>query len=374
MNRRILLSYIMIGLICVNSAMFGGAFADPGNDLANVNKQINQTQKKLREGKKAERVLQNEVKNLEASIARTQKQISNLEGDIYATQARITEAVNEINTIEAQMKDQNEKLSMRLRAMYKNGSLGFLDILLGSDGVGDFLTNMDRIQRIYSYDREVFETMKKEHDLIEQHKQYLNGVQASLKSQKASHASQVAVLGEDKKELAEKRKNLSEENRKLEQQIDALNAEANRISAEIRALQGNQAYAGGGMRWPVPGKSKISSPFGMRQHPVLGYQKMHTGIDIPAPVGTTIIAANAGNVIKAGWNNSYGNMLMIDHGGGIVTLYAHNSALLVGAGAQVSAGQAIARAGSTGVSTGPHLHFEVRVNGNYKNPLGWVSP
>lgn len=128
------------------------------------------------------------------------------------------------------------------------------------------------------------------------------------------------------------------------------------------------------MRWTVPGKSKISSPFGMRQHPVLGYQKMHTGIDIPAPVGTTIIAANAGNVIKAGWNNSYGNMLMIDHGGGIVTLYAHNSALLVGAGAQVSAGQAIARAGSTGVSTGPHLHFEVRVNGNYKNPLGWVSP
>ena len=167
MNRRRLISYMLICVMCCSLISVSSIFADKNSDLQNVNNKINQTQKKLREGKKAERILQNEVKSLEASIAKTQKQISSLEGDINATEARIAEAMNEIKQIEANMKDQNEKLNMRLRVMYKNGSLGFLDILLGSDGVGDFLNNMDRVQRIYSYDREVFETMKKEYDLFE---------------------------------------------------------------------------------------------------------------------------------------------------------------------------------------------------------------
>ena len=124
------------------------------------------------------------------------------------------------------------------------------------------------------------------------------------------------------------------------------------------------------MSWPVQGR--ITSPFGYRIHPILKTKELHTGIDIAATSGTTVVAANGGTVIKSGWNNSYGNLLMIDHGGGIVTLYAHNSSLLVRVGDVVSKGQAVSKVGSTGMSTGPHLHFEVRVNGQYKNPMDWL--
>jgi murein DD-endopeptidase MepM/ murein hydrolase activator NlpD len=128
------------------------------------------------------------------------------------------------------------------------------------------------------------------------------------------------------------------------------------------------------MCWPSESSTRISSPFGNRLHPILRIYKLHTGIDIAARSGTNILAANAGTVISAGWNNGYGYMVMVDHGGGIVTLYAHSSKLLVRKGNVVARGQAIAKVGSTGMSTGPHLHFEVRVNGIYKNPLDYVSP
>ncbi|HVI41383.1 MAG TPA: M23 family metallopeptidase, partial [Anaerovoracaceae bacterium] len=118
--------------------------------------------------------------------------------------------------------------------------------------------------------------------------------------------------------------------------------------------------------------TRVTSEFGMRYHPILKVNKMHTGIDIGAASGTKVLAANSGTVIKAGWNNSYGNVVMIDHGGGIVTLYAHNSKLLVSTGDVVAKGQNISLVGSTGNSTGPHIHFEVRVNGEYKNPRDWL--
>ena len=159
----------------------------------------------------------------------------------------------------------------------------------------------------------------------------------------------------------------------LEEQLDALNAEANALVAEILKLQGNDAYIGGEFMWPAPGISRTTSEYGYRIHPIFKKKKLHTGLDIGCPTNTTVVASNAGTVIKAGWNNSYGYMVMIDHGGGIVTLYAHNSSLLVKTGDVVAKGQAVAKSGSTGNSTGPHLHFEVRVNGQYVNPRDYVS-
>ena len=127
------------------------------------------------------------------------------------------------------------------------------------------------------------------------------------------------------------------------------------------------------MEWPVPGYHKVTSPYGNRYHPVLKKNKFHSGVDLRAPMGTPIVAANDGKVLSAGYNSGYGNRIYIDHGGGIVTVYAHNSKLLVKAGDKVKRGQTIAKAGSTGRSTGPHLHFEVRKNGKTTNPMNWIK-
>ena len=132
-------------------------------------------------------------------------------------------------------------------------------------------------------------------------------------------------------------------------------------------------YVGGEMAWPVPGYTLITSPYGMRTHPITGVYKLHTGTDISAPMGTDFIAANDGVVAKAEYNYAYGNMVMINHGGGVSTLYAHGSQILVEVGQSVTRGEPVLKVGSTGYSTGPHAHFEVRINGQYTDPMPYIT-
>ncbi len=338
--------------------------------LNDVNSQINQTQQKLNEGKAVENKLNREISSLENQINQTQSEIQALRGNIEATQARIQEALDQLAQVEADMAVQSSRLSDRLRAMYKNGGVGALDVLLGSDSISDFMTNMDMVQRIYEGDKEVLASMEKQYAMIDAQRQYLNSLQAQLEAERQEEAARQSALQQSQSEVSAKKSEVATNNKALQEQINALNAEANRLIKEIQALQSGGDYEGGVMTWPVQGR--ITSPFGYRTHPILKTKELHTGLDIAAKSGTPVAAANAGTVIKAGWNNSYGNLLMIDHGGGIVTLYAHNSSLLVKTGDVVAKGQTVSKVGSTGMSTGPHLHFEVRVNGQYKNPMDWL--
>ena len=169
---------------------------------------------------------------------------------------------------------------------------------------------------------------------------------------------------------------LTDKEKEAQQKIDEYNAKYEEINSEILALalQGlDTRYIGGELAWPVPGYTRISSKYGMRYHPILHVNKLHTGVDISAPMGANFVAANDGIVTKAGYNSAYGNMVIIDHGGGISTLYAHGSEILVQVGQTVKRNEAILKVGSTGYSTGPHAHFEVRINGVVTDPIEYIT-
>lgn len=169
---------------------------------------------------------------------------------------------------------------------------------------------------------------------------------------------------------------LSAEEAEYTNSIVEMQTEIKKVEAEILTaarMNIGYDYVGGEMAWPVPGYTLITSPYGMRTHPITGVYKLHTGTDISAPMGTDFIAANDGVVAKAEYNYAYGNMVMINHGGGVSTLYAHGSQILVEVGQSVTRGEPVLKVGSTGYSTGPHAHFEVRINGQYTDPMPYIT-
>ena len=373
--RKRIVSYALLFVLVVSFASLGLAYSsNEKKQLNDVQGKISDSKKALNLGKAEEKNLLNQIQTLEGKMFDIQVEIESIKDNINETQGKINVAIAELNDLEARLEEQDDRLNARLRAMYMGGSIGVLDVLLGSDSISDFMTNMDRIQLIYESDREVIESLEEQHRVVDAHRQHLLDLQASLVADRNREASKKEALKKSQDQIAVKKTEVAENNKLLEQYIDGLTAEANRLIAEIIALQSDKEYIGGIMKWPVPGASRITSEFGNRMHPILKIKKFHTGIDIAAPTGTSVVAANAGSVIKAGWNDSYGYMVMIDHGGGIVTLYAHNSSLLVKTGDIVVTGDKIAKSGSTGMSTGPHVHFEVRKNGSYVDPIGWVKP
>lgn len=371
-----------IGSWALLLVLLGGAcFAPPGyatgtdqSQLDDIQDQIDDMEQELSAGKKQASALQAEIRALEKKIYSAEVELNGLQRNINSTKSMISKAMAELATLEEEIAAQNEGLNARLRTMYKNGEVGILTVLMGSSDMSDFMTNLDMVQRIYDSDATLLEKLQGQYEQVIDQKMELQTLRDTLLAQQAEESAQQEALQSSKGQVQTKKSAIDKDNAALEKQIDALNAEANALTAKILGLQGTGSYIGGTMAWPSQASTRISSPFGYRIHPILRIKKMHTGIDIAASSGTNILAANSGTVITAGWNNSYGYMVMIDHGGGIVTLYAHSSKLLVSKGAVVGRGQAIAKVGSTGMSTGPHLHFEVRVNGVYKNPLDYVSP
>lgn len=365
-------AYLLTFVLLVSSISLGATYAGEQDELDKVNSKITQTQKQLKEGKKKEQQLNNQIKSLEKQINATEAEISDLKGDINSTVARIETVRQDLAQVEQEMNVQNESLKKRLRVMYKNGDSGLLEILLGSEDITDFMTNMDMVQKIFDNDVEILESIKAQHEKVEKQKKELERLQESLVAKRNAEAAKQSTLQANRGDVSHLKAQVALDNKQLAKQIDDLNAEADRWIAEIRKLQGSGIYAGGKFAWPSASSTRVTSEYGNRIHPILNVKKLHTGMDIGAASGTKVLAANSGTVIKAGWNNSYGNVVMVDHGDKIVTLYAHNSKLLVKTGDVVAKGQHIANVGSTGASTGPHIHFEVRVDGQYQNPRNWL--
>lgn len=358
-------------ICCLFWSMGVGYAASTSDKLNDVKNKKSQVQQKLNEGKKQVNALNEEIKSLENEINDAEQVVGTLQSKISKTQQNIAAKESDLAKTLAEMEEQDNAMNSRLRAMYKNGDVGMLEVLLGSGSVSDFLSNMDMAQKIMDNDADMLETMQTRFDAIAAQKKDLETMKNSLVAQQNEVQDKQQSLENSQDMVNSKKKAIMKDNKALEAQVDDFNREASALEAQIRALQNPDAvYSGGALGWPCSGK--ITSEFGNRIHPILKTKKLHTGLDIGVPTGTPIKAAADGTVIKAAWNNSYGNMVMIDHGSGIATLYAHNSKLLVSTGQTVTRGQQIAAAGSTGQSTGPHCHFEVRLNGAYQNPRNYL--
>ena len=345
--------------------------------LSQIRNNIKNKQQELNESRAKEKSLGDQVNSLEQQINSKQSDIDELEASISEAQAKLETLEEELAAAEEKVNTQNENLNARLRNMYKNGSVGFIDVLMDSGSFSEFLNNLSLVEKVYTSDQDVLEELQKAYDEIDAKKKEIETLQAELSESKATMEEQKSSLEADKASVEKKKSEIAADSAETQRELDKLEADAQALTSSIRnsgSSSSSSKYNGGIMAWPVPSCHTVSSGYGGRIHPTTGKYKFHGGLDIPGSYGSAIVAANSGKVIWAGnRGDSYGNYVIIDHGGGVSTLYGHSSKVLVSTGQRVSRGQRIANVGSTGRSTGPHCHFEVRINGSRVNPHPYVN-
>ncbi|MBB6215773.1 murein DD-endopeptidase MepM/ murein hydrolase activator NlpD [Anaerosolibacter carboniphilus] len=366
----------LVSMLLIFTFTLQGFASDTTGDqkkLNQITQQIKNFQKKMTENKKQEKNLTTQIKTLDQKIDQTEQEIGDISTQITMTKAQIDKTRAELNEAENKIAGKKNVLNARLRVMYKNGNVGYAEVLLASANIVDFFSKLDMVQKVIDHDTGLLKYMKEQREAIDAKKKKLEAYEGQMVSMKNKMEVKQDELELSRGQAAKAKEQVQKDNVALEKQIDDLNQYAQKIADEIRRKQSKGEYTGGQMAWPAPGYTRITSPFGYRIHPILKTKKLHTGIDIGIPLGKDVVAAGDGTVIHSDWLGGYGKVIMIDHGGGIVTLYAHNSSLVAKDGAKVKRGQVISKAGSTGLSTGPHLHFEVRKNGDYVDPIPWVK-
>lgn len=381
MKKKILVSLILFSL-CFNVTMF--SFATSVTDLQNQKNEKADEKEELEDKKEEVTAQKNEalskINELSSQISDSQNKLDELNTKVQELEASIKTKEKELQDAEEKQKEQEETLEKRLIAQYKTGKVDYWSILLNPDGFLNFFANLHNIEKIAKIDSELIETIKTEKENIERQKQELTEQKSEVKAAKAEAEKENVVLKNAKAVKNSEVAKLSEAEKSLQEQIDQYDKEMADLQAQIKKLQeANQnnssfTYTGGQLGWPVPSSHSISSYYGYRIHPIYHVNKLHTGIDIGgADWGAPFVAAEDGVVIKAGNNGGYGLCVIIDHGKGISTLYGHGSAIYVSAGQTVKKGQTVLGIGSSGVSTGKHAHFEVRVNGTPVNPLPYLQ-
>lgn len=330
--------------------------------------------------------IQAEVGVLQGQIGTATDRRTKLESELDLLRSDIADKEAAIARVKEEYDRQNDLLNARADATYRAGDWFYLQVLLDSSDFQDLITRTSFVSRIFDADRGIADELAGTRTSLEKTTTDLNRaldeVSANRAQAQAEEAKLVQLRGAQTSQLSAQESAKAQKSALLSetmQNVARLTAiakaeeeESARIAAQLKgggSSKGTGRYPGS-MAWPTPGYTRITSPFGWRMHPVLHVKKFHSGVDIGAPAGATIVAAGDGVVISAGYNGGYGNMTMIDHGNGLVTVYAHQSRILVNTGQHVKRGQTIGAVGSTGMSTGPHLHFECRVNGEPRDPLG----
>jgi len=344
------------------------------SSLSKVKKKRNQLRSQLNQKKAAVGDVMDQVHAVDSQMTRLNEKIDD-------TNAELSKNKKAQATLSVELREQSEKLDVvkkkvaqRVRAMYVQGETAPIAMIAESKSVGDLASRKAFIQRIADSDKELFNDVRVLRDavLAKKKQQDLTVARISeLVQQQKQELDELQAAREKKKQIFSVLK--AQEN-ELEDRLEDMERESNKLEAQIAAIQartsGSTPIFSGRFIRPVAGR--ISSGFGTRIHPISGKRKSHNGIDIAAGSGTPIKAAGSGKVITASYIRGYGNTIVIDHGGGISTLYGHCSRLYAKVGQSVKTGERIAAVGSTGYSTGPHLHFEVRVNGKPVNPIGRI--
>lgn len=398
-----IISVVLIMAITVTMT-WSNSFADVNDEkdkLDDLNQQMQEAEK--------------EQENLEASKAEAQayidkvdKELTTLATEMYETSQKLEKTQEKIKKTQKKLKNAKESIEiqyddmkLRIKYMYENGDTQMMDLLLNSGSFTDFLNKAEYITELSQYDRKMLNKLKETKKEIADAKSTLKKEEKSLvamqEQQKSDKAALESLSASKQQELAQYDELISHNEdtaKALEDEISAQErrvaaAEQESIEAAKRAEQQTQNKPSyptpstpttpshnatvSGFTWPLPGYTYVSSDYGYRSDPFTGATAYHSGIDMPAPSGTPIVAAASGTVEWANYSSTAGNWIGINHGNGVYTVYMHMSALVVSAGTSVSAGQTIGLVGTTGSSTGNHLHFSVRKNGSYVNPWDYVG-
>ncbi|WP_303052284.1 murein hydrolase activator EnvC [uncultured Dialister sp.] len=387
-------SLLALSILLGGQAMHVPSYADDLDDqVQDLQGQIDSSRLEQENWQQVIEDVSAKLKQIQADLDAANARLQSIRSRQSEINAQIVQTQNEIVKMEAYLKTRQNVLNRRVRAIYMHGQLNYLEVILGANSFSDFANRVELLKRVIRSDYNLILEIQKQKAAIEAKKAQLEEDKRQLDALAAEAEKtqqEIAAKKAEQQKVLDAAKSNKSAAAQMEQDLNAQLASVRNLiqqrlaaaeAARQAAQQASSDEGGGGsddnyvqgtgaMGWPCSGP--ITSPFGYRTHPIFGTTIFHAGIDIGVDYGTPIHAADSGVVVYSGWISGYGNAVIIDHGGGVSTLYGHNQSLAVSEGQSVSKGSVVAYAGSTGNSTGPHCHFEVDVNGSPVNPMGYL--
>ena len=380
--RKLILSAIIFVLFS-SSILFTYVYAEDNTEATDLKTQRDDVQEKLDRREVELDAVQTtlsenlqQVEKLDESIENAKTELQEIESTLEKIGQEKEKIEKELEVAEGDYGKQKKLLDKTLITTYEEGDTHYLDVILSSKDISEFLSNYFLVKELATYESDLVNEVQDRKDDINASKNKLEKMEEQFSNLKANQVKTTKILENTKTVRETFIERLSDEEKALQAQIDDYNQKYAEINRQIleEALNGiDSQYIGGELAWPTPGYTRITSEYGMRYHPILHYTKLHTGVDIGAPTGANFVAANDGIVTKAEYNAAYGNMVIIDHGGGVSTLYAHGSEIVVQVGQTVKRGETVLKVGATGYATGAHAHFEVRLNGVVTDPMPYIT-
>lgn len=354
------------------------------DEKAQLEKALKEAQSTIDDLRDSKGDIESKVTELNQQLIDISARITDLENQLTAKSEDIQETKDELAGAKEREAQQYADMKVRIQFMYENGQTSYLEALLSSRNISEFLNSADYIAQIQSYDRqkltEYQDTVESIVNLEAQLEQEYTDLEALKSTVESNKATVATMMRQKESELADISGDIEDAQSDADYYAAEIQAQEELIAAIKRAEAEKAAagveehpYTGGAFRWPCPSSTRVTSDYGTRVSPMSGASSNHKGIDIGASAGADIIAAADGTVTAASYSSAAGNYVMIDHGGGLYTVYMHASSLLVSPGQTVSAGDVIAKVGSTGISTGSHLHFGVSLNGSYVSPWSYLG-